>query len=155
MILKIAQGETTLLTHTITRWRLQGNLLLLPVTHGNWRASLPTSFPWWKRGTRLDLCMAFIKDVVTDELISENKTQDRSRNDLFMGVEHHQIHSFVWFDRPGESSPEKDCWPMSMSPTTVLLGITLTRTIKPHKRLRLLGSNHFPSNPLSEIGSEK
>ena len=31
-----------------------------------------------------------------------------------------------------------------MSPTTVLLGTTLTRTIKPHKRLRLLGSNHLP-----------
>ena len=31
-----------------------------------------------------------------------------------------------------------------MSPTTVLLGTTLARTIKPHKRLRLLGSNHLP-----------
>ena len=21
-----------------------------------------------------------------------------------------EMESFVWFDRPGESSPEKDCW---------------------------------------------
>ena len=38
-----------------------------------------------------------------------------------------------------------------MSPTTVLLGTTLTRTIKPHKRMRLLGSNHLPDSCVCTI----